>query len=1243
MKSLILVFTLITFIFIQITLAQIPQTMSYQGMLTDSEGQMVNDGTYSMTFKLYDQATDGNMLWEESQNVGILNGIFDVTLGESNPLNLNFNQSYWLGITIAGEDELTPRIELTASPYSLNARQVKDTNIIPANGHVGIGITIPLGLLHLKDFDLGLQPEHLLNERIIVESPDAGLGLYSNKMGTYGSVISMGEVISGSLTNKWSLYRTTSTAIRPNQLEISFGSDASYAVNPVFWSLSANGGMGVGTSTPTERLEVAGTVYSTAGGFKFPDGSVQTTAAGGSGGNGDITSVHAGNGLTGGATTGDATLDVGAGTGINVSADAVTLNTTYTDGRYVNEGQAGSISAGMITPNVVSSVDGVSNDGGNIDLIAGSNVTITPNDANNTITLSSAGGTGGGDITAVTAGAGLTGGGSTADVNLDVGAGTGISVLADAVALNTTYSDNRYVNEGQAGSISAGMITPNVVSSVDGVSNDGGNIDLIAGSNVTITSNDANNTITISSSGGTGGGDITAVTAGAGLTGGGTTADVNLDIGAGTGINVSADAVALNTTYTDGRYVNEGQAGSISAAMITPNVLSSVDGVSNDGGNVDLIAGDNVTITSNDANNTITISATDGAGDNLGNHTATQNLNMNGFWISGNGEDNGIYINETGVVDINRSVMIDYEFGNHRVELSTASFGVEARTGTAFIGSLVDETQSAGVYGSHYNGHHGKLGAESFGVYGEHNNGNNGFLGGDAYGVLGKGYSTDTDQGIGVQGEHNNGNYGFMGGYFQAVYGRFYNGNYGYLGDGGFGVYGRNNNRNMGYLGGIYYGTYGRYGDDGNYGYLGSEDYGAYGEHSSNNYGYLGGVEYAVYGSVLNGNYGYLAGSGYGVYGFNDANDNRGYIAGQEYSIYGQFGNNGPYGFIGGFGHGVYGHYNDNTGYLGSANYGAYGENDNGNFGYLGGEDNAIAGYAAGNADYECGVRGQVDGSNSYGVFGVSNGTSGGRGVHGHAVSSTGTGVYGWNTYYNIYGYLGGYTNAVYGYNANTAQYAGYFAGNVRCTETLYKTSGAFKIDHPLDPANKYLNHSFVESPDMMNIYNGNVTLDSNGEAVVEMPEWFEALNRDFSYQLTCISGFAPVYIEEEITNNRFMIAGGNPGMKVSWQITGIRQDAYANAHRIPVEEDKVGEEVGKYQNPTEHGVSETLGIGYEEELKMEAEQSRLEEDNIRIQEQLSEEGRKRIDEIQRFEQERIRMDEQRQAEQERRAKQIEH
>jgi uncharacterized protein YwbE len=156
------------------------------------------------------------------------------------------------------------------------------------------------------------------------------------------------------------------------------------------------------------------------------------------------------------------------------------------------------------------------------------------------------------------------------------------------------------------------------------------------------------------------------------------------------------------------------------------------------------------------------------------------------------------------------------------------------------------------------------------------------------------------------------------------------------------------------------------------------------------------------------------------------------------------------------------------------------------------------------------------------------------------------------------------------GVHVNSAGgYAGYFNGDVAVTGVLTKGSGSFKIDHPLDPENKYLSHSFVESPDMMNVYNGNVILDARGEAWVPLPDWFEALNRDFRYQLTAIGAPGPnLYISEKIQGNRFKIAGGAPGMEVSWQVTGIRHDPFALAHPILVEEGKPEDERGTYLHP---------------------------------------------------------------------------
>ncbi len=173
---------------------------------------------------------------------------------------------------------------------------------------------------------------------------------------------------------------------------------------------------------------------------------------------------------------------------------------------------------------------------------------------------------------------------------------------------------------------------------------------------------------------------------------------------------------------------------------------------------------------------------------------------------------------------------------------------------------------------------------------------------------------------------------------------------------------------------------------------------------------------------------------------------------------------------------------------------------------------------------------------------------------------------------------------ALYGPGGTFAQngYAGYFSGNVEISGTLNGSSPAVKIDHPLDPSNKYLLHASVGSSEMMNIYTGNVVLDSKGAAVIRLPDWFSSLNRDFRYQLTSIGAPGPnLYVAEEIAENSFKIAGGHPGAKVSWQITGVRQDAYAKANPLVVEQEKDARERGHYIHPELYGASKQQSIDW--------------------------------------------------------------
>jgi hypothetical protein len=153
--------------------------------------------------------------------------------------------------------------------------------------------------------------------------------------------------------------------------------------------------------------------------------------------------------------------------------------------------------------------------------------------------------------------------------------------------------------------------------------------------------------------------------------------------------------------------------------------------------------------------------------------------------------------------------------------------------------------------------------------------------------------------------------------------------------------------------------------------------------------------------------------------------------------------------------------------------------------------------------------------------------------------------------------------------------------GDLTVSGTLSKAGGSFRIDHPLEPANKLLYHSFVESPDMMNVYNGNITTDDSGYAEVLLPGYFEALNRDFRYQLTVIGTLEPpagnvfpqAMVSSQIEDNRFVIRTNQPHVEVSWQVTGVRQDAWAEANRIPVEVDKSPEQRGRYLHPDAFGL----------------------------------------------------------------------
>jgi hypothetical protein len=236
--------------------------------------------------------------------------------------------------------------------------------------------------------------------------------------------------------------------------------------------------------------------------------------------------------------------------------------------------------------------------------------------------------------------------------------------------------------------------------------------------------------------------------------------------------------------------------------------------------------------------------------------------------------------------------------------------------------------------------------------------------------------------------------------------------------------------------------------------------------------------------------------------------------------------------------------------------------NDSGihNYGVYGFVDNAwqsaygVRGYATGGEDENYGVKGTASGGKGY-RYGL------------HAEASGTDSCYG-----------------VYGARNNSVQdYAVYSYGNLHVTGTSTKGGGGFRIDHPQDPENMYLSHSDVSSPDMKNIYDGVVKLDADGEAVVELPPYFDALNENFRYQLTPIGASMPgLYIAQKMEKNRFIIAGGKPFTEVSWMVTGIRKDNLAKSKSIAVETLKDTDKQGRYQNPELFGYGIEKSVDYE-------------------------------------------------------------
>jgi hypothetical protein len=245
------------------------------------------------------------------------------------------------------------------------------------------------------------------------------------------------------------------------------------------------------------------------------------------------------------------------------------------------------------------------------------------------------------------------------------------------------------------------------------------------------------------------------------------------------------------------------------------------------------------------------------------------------------------------------------------------------------------------------------------------------------------------------------------------------------------------------------------------------------------------------------------------------------------------------------------------------------------------------------------GVQGRSSSTSGVGVFGEATATTGntygglfqnpsssGTGVYGYAQATTGTnfGVVGRSESPSGRGVVGvaeastGTNYGVLGRTNSSANGWGVYAnGRLGASGTK-----AFQIDHPLRPETHFLNHFCIEAPEPYNLYRGTVTLDANGEAWVQLPDYFEAINRDASYHLTPIGAAMPnLHVAVEIQGNRFKIAGGAPFKKVSWEVKAVRNDPWVQQYGYQTEQEKPKEYQGLYLHPELYGQPKERGVFY--------------------------------------------------------------